>query len=126
MDSDENILNGSVPGEHPYGLRGIHDDHLPEVWNNPCNSRGQTSPPEADAELKVLSKSFTLTHLPTLLPTTVLYVTGIRHAAARKLQHELGIPLSDIPLEGFRFLTRLHYCAPDTVKSVGTFCVLTL
>ena len=32
----------------------------------------------------------------------------------RKLQHELGIPPRELPLAGFRFLTRLHYCAPDT------------
>ena len=38
----------------------------------------------------------------------------VQRAAVRKLQHELGIPPQQLPLSGFRFLTRLHYCAPDT------------
>ncbi len=29
--------------------------------------------------------------------------------------HELGIPAHQVPIEGFRFVTRLHYCAPDSV-----------
>ncbi len=32
----------------------------------------------------------------------------------RKLEHELGIPPEQLPLSGFKYLTRLHYCAPDT------------
>ena len=38
----------------------------------------------------------------------------VQRAAVRKLAHELGIPAAQLPLSGFRFLTRLHYCAPDT------------
>jgi len=42
-------------------------------------------------------------------------VDGVKHAAIRKLGHELGIPASELPAEGFKFLTRLHYWAADTV-----------
>lgn len=39
---------------------------------------------------------------------------GAKRAAVRKLQHELGIPAAQLPLEQFKYLTRLHYCAADT------------
>jgi isopentenyl-diphosphate delta-isomerase len=42
-------------------------------------------------------------------------VLGAKHAAIRKLGHELGIPAEELPLEKFKFLTRLHYWAADTV-----------
>ena len=42
-------------------------------------------------------------------------VPGVKHAAVRKLEHELGIPPSQLPIEKFKFLTRLHYWAADTV-----------
>lgn len=42
-------------------------------------------------------------------------VVGAKHAAIRKLYHELGIPASQLPVEKFKFLTRLHYWAADTV-----------
>jgi isopentenyl-diphosphate Delta-isomerase len=38
---------------------------------------------------------------------------GAAAAAVRKLEHELGIPRGTIPPASFKFLTRLHYCAPD-------------
>ena len=42
-------------------------------------------------------------------------VLGAKYAAIRKLDHELGIPASQLPVEKFKFLTRLHYWAADTV-----------
>jgi len=36
---------------------------------------------------------------------------GVRIAAQRKLGHELGINSEQIPLDEFRFLTRIHYKA---------------
>lgn len=42
-------------------------------------------------------------------------VNGIKYAAIRKLEHELGIPKSQLPHDKFKFLTRLHYWAADTV-----------
>lgn len=40
---------------------------------------------------------------------------GIKHAAIRKLRHELGIKSSEVPHSSFRFLTRFHYWAADTI-----------
>lgn len=40
---------------------------------------------------------------------------GIKHAAIRKLYHELGIVPGDVPHNDFHFLTRYHYWAADTV-----------
>jgi isopentenyldiphosphate isomerase len=41
-------------------------------------------------------------------------VPGVKRAAIRKLQQELGIAPGQLPIEAFKFLTRLHYCAADT------------
>lgn len=38
---------------------------------------------------------------------------GARRAAQRKLEHELGIPAEQVPLDEFQFLTRIHYLAPS-------------
>lgn len=42
-------------------------------------------------------------------------VPGVKNAAVRKLDHELGISAQDVPIESFKFLTRLHYYAADAV-----------
>jgi isopentenyl-diphosphate delta-isomerase type 1 len=42
-------------------------------------------------------------------------VTGVKHAAVRKLKHELGVPIGELKLEDFKYLTRVHYWAADTV-----------
>lgn len=42
-------------------------------------------------------------------------VPGVKNAAVRKLDHELGIPSEYVPLDSFKFLTRLHYYAADVV-----------
>jgi isopentenyl-diphosphate delta-isomerase len=34
---------------------------------------------------------------------------GVRRAAQRKLQHELGIESQQVPLDSFHYLTRIHY-----------------
>ena len=38
---------------------------------------------------------------------------GVRRAAQRKLDHELGIAPEQVPLDEFQFLTRIHYLAPS-------------
>lgn len=38
---------------------------------------------------------------------------GVRRAAVRKLQHELGIKLGSIDLDQLVYLTRIHYLAPS-------------
>jgi isopentenyldiphosphate isomerase len=42
-------------------------------------------------------------------------VMGAKNAAIRKLDHELGIRSSELDINKFKFLTRLHYWAADTV-----------
>ncbi|KAJ2722717.1 isopentenyl-diphosphate delta-isomerase idi1 [Coemansia sp. Benny D115] len=38
---------------------------------------------------------------------------GVRRAAQRKLEHELGIKPEQVPLDKFTYLTRIHYVAPS-------------
>ncbi len=46
---------------------------------------------------------------------------GVKVAAVRKLEQELGIPPEDVPLDSFKFLTRVHY----KVQHAGdAICVL--
>eukprot|EP00045_Choanoeca_perplexa_P013256 m.149414 g.149414 ORF g.149414 m.149414 type:complete len:228 (-) comp16294_c0_seq1:2826-3509(-) len=41
---------------------------------------------------------------------------GVRFAARRKLEHELGVDPSQIELDEFTYLTRIHYKAPSDGK----------
>ncbi|KAK9760593.1 isopentenyl-diphosphate delta-isomerase idi1 [Basidiobolus ranarum] len=38
---------------------------------------------------------------------------GVRNAAQRKLEHELGIPPEQVPVDDFEYLTRIHYKSPS-------------
>lgn len=43
-------------------------------------------------------------------------IHGVKVAAQRKLLQELGIPSAQVPLDDFKFLTRIHYKAPSNGK----------
>ena len=72
---------------------------FPGVWTNACCSHplhGRT-PEEVDTD-----------------PTNG-DMPGAKHAARRKLAHELGICPSTVPHADFRYLGRFHYWAADTL-----------
>lgn len=64
---------------------------FPKMWTNTCCSH----PLAIKAELEETEQ------------------IGVRRAAQRKLEHELGIPAEQVPLDEFQFLTRIHYLAPS-------------
>ncbi|KAG1644566.1 hypothetical protein G6F44_002713 [Rhizopus delemar] len=64
---------------------------FPDMWTNTCCSHPLNTPSELVEENQL----------------------GVRTAAQRKLEHELGIPPEQVPLENFKYLTRIHYVAPS-------------
>lgn len=65
---------------------------FPDMWTNTCCSH----PLDDFAEEKIEAEQL-----------------GVRIAASRKLEHELGIPPSQTPVDQFQYLTRIHYLAPS-------------
>ena len=73
---------------------------FPGVWTNTCCSHplhGMT-PNEVD-----------------VVPDAYPKFPGIKHAATRKLKHELGIDAQYIPHDKITFISRFHYWAADTL-----------
>ena len=70
---------------------------FPGMWTNTCCSHPLGLPGETGDSLDAA-------------------VQGVRRAAQRKLDQELGIKKAQVPLEKFRFLTRIHYMAPSDGK----------
>ncbi|KAF2838921.1 isopentenyl-diphosphate delta isomeras-like protein 1 [Patellaria atrata CBS 101060] len=70
---------------------------FPDMWTNTCCSHPLGIPGETGTGLEAS-------------------VQGVRRAAQRKLNHELGIKKEEVPLDDFRFLTRIHYLAPSDGK----------
>src|ERR1700761_3055993 len=65
---------------------------FPDMWTNTCCSH----PLDDFEEEKIEAEQ-----------------RGVRIAASRKLEHELGIPRSQTPVDQFQYLTRIHYLAPS-------------
>lgn len=70
---------------------------FPNMWTNTCCSHPLGIPGETGAELDAA-------------------ILGVKRAAQRKLEQELGIPPEQVPLEKFEFFTRIHYKAPSDGK----------
>lgn len=70
---------------------------FPDMWTNTCCSHPLGIPGEGGAELEEA-------------------VAGVKRAAQRKLDHELGIKVTQVPYEDLKFLTRIHYKAPSDGK----------
>ena len=70
---------------------------FPDMWTNTCCSHPLGVAGETGSELEAA-------------------VMGVRRAAQRKLDHELGIKAVQVPLDKFEFLTRIHYLAPSDGK----------
>lgn len=64
---------------------------FPSLWTNTCCSH------------------------PLHIPTEIIEKDqqGVKVAARRKLEHELGIPQASFQLDDFKYLTRIHYIAPS-------------
>lgn len=69
-----------------------------DMWTNTCCSHPLCVP----SELGVSETNRDVNSLTNA-------VAGAKVAAQRKLDHELGIAFSDVPLENFDYLTRIHY-----------------
>lgn len=70
---------------------------FPDMWTNTCCSHPLMIPGETGGNLAEC-------------------VEGVKRAAQRKLDHELGIKKEQVPLEDFHFLTRIHYKAASDGK----------
>ena len=70
---------------------------FPDMWTNTCCSHPLGVPGETGVGLDAS-------------------VQGVRRAAQRKLDQELGIKAEQVPLDQFKFLTRIHYKAPSDGK----------
>ncbi|KAI8641064.1 isopentenyl pyrophosphate isomerase [Parasitella parasitica] len=64
---------------------------FPDMWTNTCCSHPLNTPSELIEEAQL----------------------GVRNAAQRKLEHELGIKPEQVPVGNFKYLTRIHYLAPS-------------
>ncbi|EIN13764.1 Isopentenyldiphosphate isomerase [Punctularia strigosozonata HHB-11173 SS5] len=65
---------------------------FPDMWTNTCCSH----PLDDFTEEKIEAEQL-----------------GVKIAASRKLEHELGIPREQTPVGNFQYLTRIHYLAPS-------------
>ncbi|KAF2671588.1 isopentenyl-diphosphate delta-isomerase [Microthyrium microscopicum] len=70
---------------------------FPDMWTNTCCSHPLGIPGETGVTLEES-------------------IMGVKRAAVRKLDHELGIPPAQVSIEEFKFLTRIHYISPSDGK----------
>ena len=122
------------PPQCPHRLsppqRSLAKITFPGIWANTCCSHPLYDLPEE----MILQGEFAprasrgrvnapLTPHPSVLPDAA-DALGVKNAARRKLEHELGIPPEDVPLDCFTWITRVHYVGARCVACVAaTMCV---
>ena len=67
---------------------------FPDQWTNTCCSHPLHTTSELGYDL----------------PSSI---EGVKRAAQRKLEHELGIKAAQVPTDNMQFLTRIHYLSPS-------------
>lgn len=91
FDSDDNLL---------LQQRATEKITFADMWTNTCCSHPLCVESEMGADKGPITALDSAVH-------------GAKVAAQRKLFHELGIQVEDVPLEDFKFLTKIHYMAPS-------------
>ncbi|PWN52691.1 isopentenyl diphosphate isomerase [Violaceomyces palustris] len=84
------FLFDPISGKLLLQRRALEKITFPNMWTNTCCSH----PLAIKGELEEAEQ------------------IGVRRAAQRKLEHELGIPADQVPVDEFQYLTRIHYLAP--------------
>ncbi len=68
---------------------------FPAMWTNTCCSHPLAIPGETGSALEAA-------------------VLGVKRAAQRKVDQELGIRPEQVPIDDLTYLTRIHYMAPSS------------
>jgi isopentenyl-diphosphate delta-isomerase len=87
---------------------------FPDYWTNTCCSHPLYVPdelPEENNTGSLIVFPIGWENLQCLQRTYAALNIGVRVAARRKLEHELGIDPATINLDDFKYLTRIHYVA---------------
>ena len=82
---------------------------FPDMWMNTCCSH----PLDDFDEEKIERKQHGEVLLYIKWFSVLMGNAGVKMAASRKLEHELGIPKEQTPIDKFQYLTRIHYLAPS-------------